>query len=275
MTDYQSLISLGLNAYEAAAYVALLGRPELSSSEVATLANVPRQRIYDILASLIAKGLCIARETTPKTYFACSPETALDLLAGERVAALERQQRDIEATAARAAAELLPIFAAGRGQTDPLAYVGVLSGTTRIAQQALALAQAAKISVKSCIKRPMILSKEQNWTFLKAPLGRGLTYRALCDADLLDDAELLDWMNQFRDWGLAIRVVPELPLKMQAFDEETVLISMQDPTAGQPSFTAITVHNRGLVAMLNLAFEHLWDAALPFEDYVKNKTGTN
>ncbi|HXP97307.1 MAG TPA: helix-turn-helix domain-containing protein [Telmatospirillum sp.] len=268
MTNHQSLISLGLNAYEAATYVALLGRPELSSSEVANLANVPRQRIYDILASLMAKGLCIARDTTPKTYFACSPETALDLLARERVDMLERQQREIQATASRATAELLPIFASGRGQLDPLAYVEVLSGATRIAHQALALAQAAKVSVNSCIKRPMILSKEQNWTFLKAPLGRGLTYRALCDADLLEDDALRDWMAQFREWGLTIRVVQELPLKMQAFDGETVLISMQDPTAGQPSFTAITVHNRGLVDMLNLAFESLWDQAKPFEEWL-------
>jgi hypothetical protein len=104
----------------------------------------------------------------------------------------------------------------------------------------------------------LILSKEQNWTFLKAPLGRGLKYRALCDAETIEDAELRGWMMQFRDWGLEIRIVPELPLKMQAFDDEVVLVSMQDPAGGQPSFTAVAIHNRGAVAMLNLAFEYLW-----------------
>jgi hypothetical protein len=53
-------------------------------------------------------------------------------------------------------------------------------------------------------------------------------------------------------------VVPELPLKMQAFDDEVVLVSMQDPAGGPPSFTAVAIHNRGAVAMLNLAFEYLW-----------------
>jgi hypothetical protein len=140
----------------------------------------------------------------------------------------------------------------------------VLAGATRIAHRALALAEAAKHSVNSCISRPMILSKEQNWRFLRAPLGRGLKYRALCDAGVLEDAELRDWMKQFCQWGLNIRVVPELPLKMQAFDDEVVMVSMQDPAGGQPSFTAVAVHNRGLVAMLNLAFEHLWAGATPF-----------
>jgi DNA-binding MarR family transcriptional regulator len=265
MTDLQSLTQLGLNAYEAAAYVALLNRPELAPADIAQRASIPRQRVYDVLGSLVAKGLCIVRVTTPKTYSAVDPKTALELLAQERSVALERQRSETQTLAARLTAELAPLFALGRGQNDPLAYVEVLSGDTRIAHRALALAEAAKHRVNSCIRRPMILSKEQNWRFLRAPLGRGLKYRALCDAEVLDDPELCSWMRQFRQWGLNIRVVPELPLKMQAFDDETVLISMQDPAGGQPSFTAVAVHNRGLVAMLNLAFEHLWSGAKPFE----------
>jgi hypothetical protein len=267
----QSLISLGLNAYEAATYVALLSRPQLHPSEVSRLARIPRQRVYDVLDSLVAKGLCIARDANPKSYSAIDPKIALELLAEERGTALEIQKQETEQMAARVAAELLPLFTSGRGQTDPLAYVEVLAGSARIAHRALALAQEAKKSVNSCIKRPMILSKEQNWTFLKAPLGRGLKYRALCDPDAIEDAELRSWMEEFREWGLEIRVAPELPLKMQAFDDEAVLISMQDPAAGQPSFTAVAIHNRGLVAMLNLAFERLWDGARRLDARTRRK----
>jgi hypothetical protein len=267
----QSLISLGLNAYEAATYVALLSRPQLHPSEVSRLARIPRQRVYDVLDSLVAKGLCIARDANPKSYSAIDPKIALELLAEERGTALEIQKQETEQMAARVAAELLPLFTSGRGQTDPLAYVEVLAGSARIAHRALALAQEAKKSVNSCIKRPMILSKEQNWTFLKAPLGRGLKYRALCDPDAIADAELRSWMEEFREWGLEIRVAPELPLKMQAFDDEAVLISMQDPAAGQPSFTAVAIHNRGLVAMLNLAFERLWDGARRLDARTRRK----
>lgn len=263
--NLQSLVSLGLNAYEASAYVALLGRREASPAEVARLARLPRQRIYDVLESLESKGLCLARDGTPKTYSAIDPKIALEVLAQERADALERQRQETQELATRVAAELLPIFTSGRGQTDPLAYVEVLSGTTRIAHRALSLAQEAKKSVNSCMGRPMILSKEQNWKFLRAPLGRGLKYRALCDTDAVGDPELFSWFQEFRRWGLEIRVVPKLPLKMQAFDDESVLISMQDPAAGQPSFTAIAVHNRGLVAMLNVAFERLWETGRPFE----------
>jgi sugar-specific transcriptional regulator TrmB len=264
MVDLQSLAVLGLNSYEAAAYVALLGRPELSPAEVASRGNIPRQRVYDVLESLAAKGLCVARDTTPKVFTAVDPKAAFDVLAQERIAALERQRIEAQAAAARLAAELAPVFASGRSQTDPLAYVEVLTGPARIAQRALALAAAAKTSVNSCIKRPMILSRDQNQRFLKAPLGRGLRYRALVDAEAMEDAELRGWMEQFRGSGLDIRITPDLPLKMQSFDDEVGLVSMQDPAGGEPSFTAVAIHNRGVVAMLNLAFEHLWNNARPF-----------
>jgi hypothetical protein len=266
MIDSQSLTALGLNAYEAAAYVALLSRPELASIEVARRAGIPRQRVYDVLGSLVDKGLCVSRDKFPKSFCAVDPAIALDLLAQERALVLARLQEEARALAARLATELAPIFVSGRGQNDPLAFVEVLSGQTRIAHRALALAEAAQTSVNSCVKRPLILSGEQNQTFMKAPLGRGLKYRALWEGSAMEDIELRGWMEQFGRLGLESRVVPELSLKMQSFDEEVVIVSMQDPAGGQPSFTAVVIHNQGVTAMLNLAFEHLWAAAKPFMD---------
>jgi hypothetical protein len=46
-------------------------------------------------------------------------------------------------------------------------------------------------------------------------------------------------MSRLADRGLSIRLSPEVPLKIQSFDDEVVLVSMQDPTAGEPSFTAV------------------------------------
>ncbi len=266
MIDTQALTALGLTAYEAGAYAALLGRPELSPAEIAGRAGIPRQRVYDVLGTLAAKGLCTVRDKTPKTYVAVDPALALDLLAQERSAVLARQQEEARTLAARLTRELGPVFASGRGQNDPLAYVEVLSGPTRIAHRALALAAAATRSVNSCIRQPMILSEDQNRTFMQAPLGRGLAYRALCDNGILEDSGLRDLLGRFRGQGLEVRVAPELPLKMQAFDDEVALLSMQDPAGGPPSFTAVVIHNRGVVSMLNLAFECLWAGAEPFPE---------
>jgi len=264
MDQYLDALSvLGLNGYESATYLALLSRGGLTPAELATRAKLPRQRIYDVLESLAAKGLCTSRDTSPKTFFAVDPTIALEGLSQQRAAALEREREQATKNAQQLIANLLPIFTAGRDQKDPLAYIEVLSEPVRIASRALEIARTATVSVNSCIKRPLILSEEQNWRFIREPLQRGVHHRALYELSALDDEELCGWMQTFREWGQQIRLVSHLPVKMNSFDEEAALISMQDPVGGPPSFTVIAIKHRGLIAFQNMAFEHLWAQGTP------------
>jgi predicted transcriptional regulator len=261
----ENLTELGLSGYEAAVYLALLARGGMTPSELSTRARIPRQRIYDVLESLTAKGLCTGRDTTPKTYFGGDPSLVLESLSQRRALELERER---ERTARRVhdlIAELAPVFEAGRDQNDPLSYIEVLGDTGRIAARALELARSAESCVNSCIKRPLILSPEQNWRFLREPLSHGVLYRAVYERSALEDAELRDWMTTLNGWGQQIRIAEELPIKMQAFDEDAALLSMQDPVGGPPSFTALVIRHRGTVAFLNMAFERLWQQSEPFD----------
>lgn len=258
------LTDLGLSGYEAAVYMTLLGRGGLAPAEVASRARVPRQRVYDVLESLAQKGLCAFRDTAPKTYFAVDPALALETLSQQRAEALERERERTAAKARSLIAELLPVFQAGRGQNDPLRYIEVLSDPDRIAAQALEFARSSQRQVNACIRRPLIISQEQNWRFLREPLARGVVYRALYERAVLDDEELREWMTTFREWGQMIRIVEQLPVKMHAFDNNTALLSMQDPVGGPPSFTAISIRHEGTVAFLNMAFEHLWEQGETF-----------
>ena len=45
------LSQLGLTSYEAKAYLALIRRGSSTGSEVARVGELPRQRVYDVLAS--------------------------------------------------------------------------------------------------------------------------------------------------------------------------------------------------------------------------------
>jgi len=259
------LTDLGLSGYEAAAYMTLCGRGGLAPSELASRARVPRQRIYDVLESLATKGLCSARDTSPRTYYAVDPAFALEALSQQRAEALERERERTAKKAYDLIGELSPIFQAGRGLNDPLSYIDVLSEPTRIAALALEMARAARVRVNACIRKPMILSQEQNWRFLREPLERGVLYRAVYERAALEDAEMLEWMATFQEWGQQIRIADHLPIKMQAFDDSVALLSMQDPVGGPPSFTAITVRHEGTVAFLNMAFERLWEQSQPYD----------
>ncbi len=126
------LTQLGLNIYEAKAYVALVGRDSSSASEVAELSGVPRQRIYDILASLVERGLAISRPGRNGTkYAAVTPKVALSGL-------LEREQKrlsDLQNVTNTLVTALARRYKAGQEVSSPLEYIEVLRGRQAINQR--------------------------------------------------------------------------------------------------------------------------------------------
>ena len=53
---WKRLQQIGLNAYEARSYLVLVGHPKFKALELAARAHVPRQKIYEVLDSLVEKG---------------------------------------------------------------------------------------------------------------------------------------------------------------------------------------------------------------------------
>src|ERR687893_315378 len=98
----RELTGLGLTTYEAKAYVALLGRDSFTAAQVARQGQLPRQRIYDVLGSLVEKGLAAARPGSVVKYAAVAPELAIERL----VAAHRRSMEALERSAADIIAEL-------------------------------------------------------------------------------------------------------------------------------------------------------------------------
>lgn len=260
----EQLVGLGLNRYEAAAYRALLGRHGFTPAQAAARAGVPRQRIYDVLAALSARGLCIERHVEgQRRYYAVDPAAALPAL-------LEARRREFEGEQARAQAQLValvgalgPAFAAGSDLADPLDYVDVLLDRRRVAERALALARAAEAEVCVCFRAPVISSADENLAEVREPLARGVSYRTIYERAVLESGEVRAWARQFVAWGQQARVVESLPLKLNLFDGRAALLSLQDPITGAPSLTALCVTHPGLAQMLALAFEGLWSRGEP------------
>jgi sugar-specific transcriptional regulator TrmB len=72
-----SLQSLGLTVYESKVYAALLLFGPLSSSDLANKSEVPQPRVYDVIKSLMEKGLVAIIQNRPKKFIALNPEVAL------------------------------------------------------------------------------------------------------------------------------------------------------------------------------------------------------
>ena len=79
--DYQmswrKLQQVGLNAYEARSYLVLMGHPRFKALELATRAHVPRQKIYEVLDSLVEKGFAQVIQEKTKLFSAVDPSMAI------------------------------------------------------------------------------------------------------------------------------------------------------------------------------------------------------
>src|SRR6202142_513934 len=74
---WRRLQQLGLNAYEARSYLVLLGHPQFKALELAARAHVPRQKVYEILDSLVEKGFAQVVQEKTKLFSAVEPALAI------------------------------------------------------------------------------------------------------------------------------------------------------------------------------------------------------
>src|SRR3989442_11884608 len=74
---WRRLQQLGLNAYESRSYLVLLGHPKFKALELAARAHVPRQKIYEVLDSLVEKGFAQVVQEKTKLFSAVEPNLAI------------------------------------------------------------------------------------------------------------------------------------------------------------------------------------------------------
>src|SRR6202140_2320448 len=88
---WQRLQAMGLNAYEARSYLVLVGHPRFKALELAARAHVPRQKISEVLDSLVEKGFAQVIQEKTKLFSAVPPDEAIPSYMSRRAQVLEQQ----------------------------------------------------------------------------------------------------------------------------------------------------------------------------------------
>ena len=91
---WKRLQQLGLNAYESRSYLVLLGHPRFKALELAARAHVPRQKIYEVLDSLVEKGFAQVVQERTKLFSAVEPSLALPAYMARKRQILEQELTD-------------------------------------------------------------------------------------------------------------------------------------------------------------------------------------
>ena len=259
-TGADKLTALGLTTYEAKAYLALVRRDSFAAADVARVAGIPRQRVYDVLASLVEKGLATQRLGTPVKYSATPPALGVERLLEERrteLARLEEQSRVmIEA--------LAPAWAEGQKERDPLDYIEVLRDRAAINERFEELQAGIQDEILVFTKPPYATPAQDNVEGLEVSSTR--VARSVYESSALDDEAFAAGVRRFIEAGEEARFVPELPLKLVIIDETIVMFGMEDPVAGTPDLTIMVVEHRALAKVLKLAFNAVWDRAWTIDE---------
>ena len=90
---WRRLQQIGLNAYEARSYLVLVGHPRFKALELAARSHVPRQKIYEVLDSLIEKGLRRSFRKRPSYSRRWNPASAIPSYLARRGEAVQREPR--------------------------------------------------------------------------------------------------------------------------------------------------------------------------------------
>lgn len=250
---------LGLTSYEAKAYVALTGRESFTAAQTARLSGVPRQRIYDILGSLVEKGMASARPGTVVKYAATEPTVAIEHLLTSR----REEVAQLEYEAAAIMRGLTAAYEAGQQHSDPLEYIQVLRDQRAINARFDQLQAAIKREILVFTKPPYAKPPQENLEGLS--VVRTHEARSLYEYSVFDDPEMAAGVRRFIDAGEQARFVPQLPLKLVIIDETVVMFGMQDPVA-TGDLTMMVVEHPSLATLLKMAFNAYWDKGTTFDE---------
>ena len=254
------LVQLGLTSYEAKTYVALLRRESSTAAQAARLAKVPRQRVYDVLASLVDKGLAVSRPGPVVKYVAEAPEHALDRL----VAARREQLEVLEQHTASLIEMLSPAFNAGREQDSSLEYIEVLRDRRAINERFNEVLAGIKEEILVFTKPPYATPPQEQHVGLE--VTPKIDARSLYEYAVFEDPDAVAGVRRFIEMGEKARVVRELPLKLAIIDECIVMFGMDDPVAGSTEQTMMVVEHPSLAGVLKIAFTALWDQGVAFDE---------
>ncbi len=268
---------LGLTPYESRAYVYLLMYGPMSPSELAQKAGIPRPRTYDVLQSLMEKGLLTEQSGKPSIYAAVEPTLALRNL----ITAIEVEtSRQLEEK--RKATQIL---------TNLLSQMYKKSKRLKLekskvwfTQRDTAFISTYTEAIRGCEKEILIAStspyppEKEILEAVKYALRKGACTRVVREITDLWTMEDLENYEEYIEAGSQVRYldIKEIPLRFMVFDEKDIILVFpsESESATPQTLEALWLRIPPLAKILREYFEELWrksEQMMPILKEIKKK----
>ena len=252
---WQRLQSMGLNAYESRSYLVLVGHPRFKALELATRAHVPRQKIYEVLDSLVEKGFAQVIQEKTKLFSAVSPEEAIPSYMARRAQALEHQLAEQNQAAAGMVDELMSAYSEGQGGRGTLDYLRIVNDPGQVASQFRKMLGEAREEYLEFSRPPYAVDVLDAESVIQAR-ARGVSCRMLVEHGHEN------FLAEYQAAGVEVRQIEKVPMKLALLDARQGLIALLDPVITKPSWTSVIFNHHGMAEAMKGLFEDYWRRAI-------------
>ncbi len=256
---WRKLQGLGLNAYEARAYLVLVGHPRFKALELATRAHVPRQKIYEVLDSLVEKGFAQVTQEKTKLFSAVEPGLAIPNYLARRRQIMEREWRDQSRLADAVIDDLSMAYSRGQQDRGTLDFLRIITDPGQAATQFREmLADVRQEYVE--FSRPPYAAQPLEVDLLRIAAARNVRCRILVEPAFLEALEG-DGRSLCQQAAIEVRVMDRLPMKLAVFDGVRGMIALLDPVVTKPAWTTVLFDHPGMGQAMKGLFEDYWERA--------------
>ena len=253
---WRRLQQLGLNAYESRSYLVLLGHSKFKALELAARAHVPRQKIYEVLDSLVEKGFAQVVQEKTKLFSAVEPSLAVPGFLARKRQAMEQDLTDQSRAATAVIDDLTAAYSEGKGGRGTLDFLRIVTEPTQTGAEYRRMLSEVKTQYVE-FSRPPYAVDPLDEKLVKQAGANGVACRLLLEASSLDD-EHRQRLTEYVASGVRVRVADSLPMKLALFDREHGMIALLDPVITRPAWTAVVFHHEGMGAAMKALFEERW-----------------
>lgn len=256
---WRRLQQMGLNAYEARSYLVLVGHPRFKALELAARAHVPRQKIYEVLDSLVEKGFAHVVQEKTKLFSAVEPSLAIPGYLTRRAQSLEQELTEHSRSADGLIEDLKVAYSEGQGGRGTLDFLRIVSDPTQTASQYRRMIAEVQSEYLEFSRPPYAVDPLDEKLVKQARL-RGVSCRLLLENGNMDDGHR-QRLEEYSALGVEIRQVPSLSMKLALFDCRHGMIALLDPVITKPTWTAVVFDHEGLGEAMKGLFEEHWRRA--------------
>ncbi|MBM3814202.1 MAG: TrmB family transcriptional regulator [Acidimicrobiia bacterium] len=253
---WRRLQQIGLNAYEARAYMVLVGHPRFKALELAARAHVPRQKIYEVLDSLAEKGFAQVVQEKTKLFSAVEPGLAIPNFIARRHEHMQIELAEQSRVADDLVDDLNAAYSEGQEGRGTLDYLRIVAEPGQTAAQYRRMIKEAEREYLE-FSRPPYAVDPLDEQLVKEACRRGVRCRLLLEGARLDETHRQQ-LGDYQAAGVEIRQIDSLPMKLALFDGKYGLIALLDPLVTKPAWTSVLFDHPGMGEAMKGLFEEYW-----------------